>query len=44
MSERRLFRSLEFKSRGGILRLRVETILLIFSAFLYLLSIVGARD
>ena len=34
ISERRLLRSLEFKSRGGILRFRVETILLIFSAFL----------
>lgn len=34
MSESRLIRSFEFKSRGGILRFRVETILLIFSAFL----------
>src|SRR6266850_38484 len=34
MSERRLLRSLEFNSRGEILRFRVEIILLIFSAFL----------
>ena len=43
MSERRLFRSLEFKSRGGILRFKVETILLTFSAFLHTLRQCSAR-
>jgi hypothetical protein len=35
ISESRLLRSWEFKSRWGILRFSVETILLIFSAFLW---------